>query len=147
MLFAGVMASLWADIEEMFDLYIEHIHDHGGAKWVQSHLPGNLDRKLDYLTKARKIGLVYAGHTDELGRLVGEAHRLKMFRHIMIHGQPVEFGEEGRLIIDHWRVRAAARIQSRTTYSHAQVLRHLDQTIKLKNDLLSFVSGEYSTEA
>jgi hypothetical protein len=131
----------------MLDSCVDHLHKHGGAKEIQAHLPASLDRKLDYLSRALKVGLVDPSDREGLANIVADCHRLKTFRHILVHGQPIEFGEEGRVIVEHCRVRAAARVLSRTVYSQAQMRRHYQNTRKLMLDFASFLSSENASKS
>jgi hypothetical protein len=57
-LFLGSLAAEWSDIERFLDLWIEAVHSIGGAQQIQIALPPNLDRELDYLSTALKLGLL-----------------------------------------------------------------------------------------
>lgn len=140
----GTLANMWSDIEHNLDDWVELVHAVGGAVKIQTHLPANLERELDYLKAAIKCGLVPATTTKEARRLVQETHALKSFRHTLIHGVLIELDEAERIVIDFWRVRGAARTRIRTPYTRVQLMRYLDRTRKLQLDLRTFVDGEYT---
>lgn len=130
----------------MLDYCVEHVHKQGGAEQIQSHLPASLDRKLDYLSEAIKVGLVHSSDVDGLTTIITECHRLKMFRHILVHGRAAQVAEDGRVIIDHYRIRAATRVLNRTVYSQAQMRRHYRNTHKLMVDFDAFFRRENVAE-
>ncbi len=139
--FLGALAQVWTGIEDSLDAWIEMIHANGGAEKIQSALPPNLDRELDYLSEALKVGLVKAEDAAETGRLIQEIHRIKTFRHNLVHGVIIDIDATGRLVCEHSKVRGSARVRSRTTYTRAQRLRHYERTYNLASDLRLFLFG------
>lgn len=139
----GVLARMWSGIEGNLDVWVEVIHENGGAQKIQPQLPPNLDRELDYLKAAIKSGFVPNEDVDEARRLVQEIHSVKMFRHTLIHGYLVEISDDGRVLVEHSQVRGAARIRRRSTYSLTQQMRHLERTHKLESDLWTFLNSSH----
>lgn len=138
--FLGALALLWAEIERLLDLWVEEIHEAGGAEQIQALLPPNLDREIDYLKKALKVGLIDPEQAAEASKLLRAIHRAKGFRHDLIHS--VTEVEKGRIVCDNWRVRGAARMRLKTPYTVAQRLRHYERTYQLTHDLRAFLFEE-----
>jgi hypothetical protein len=143
--FLGTLANMWADIERELDYWVELVHAAGGSREIQSYLPANLDRELDYLKAAVKRGLVPTSGREEAARIIQEVHSLKNFRHALIHGVLLEIDDREGVVVEFWRVRGAVRTRIRTPYSRVQLFRHLDRTRALQLDLNAFVDAEYST--
>ena len=142
--FLGTLANMWASIERDLDDWVTLVHHAGGAEKIQTFLPTNLDRELDYLKAALKCGLVPVTTRDEARRIVRELHALKNFRHTLIHGVLIEIDESDRVVVDFWRVLGAARTRIRTPYTKAQLSRHLRRTRTLQLDIKAFVDTEYT---
>ena len=142
MFFIGALANLWTGIEELIDLWVEDIHERGGDKLIQSRLPPNLDRELDYLTAALKVGLVYERNRDEAARIIERLHQIKGFRHTLIHGAIVDVAEGMKVIVDHSRVRGSRRVRARVTFAHAQLIRHYESAFHLEADLRKLLTGK-----
>ena len=143
MFFIGSLAHIWGSIEALLDDWVEDIHGRGGAELIQAQLPPNLDRELDYLTSALKMELVPQTHREEAAALILRLHRIKGFRHTLIHGSLVEVLDGGkRVIVDHSRVRGSRRIRTRVTFMRPQMLRHYERALALLRDLSIFLTGK-----
>jgi hypothetical protein len=79
--------------------------------------------------------LVSDGQKVEGARIIQEIHCLKNFRHTLVHGVVAEIDDSGRIVVDLWRVRGAARLRSRTVYTLTQLMRHYSRTLKVLEDL------------
>jgi hypothetical protein len=141
--FLGALAQVWGGIEEALDSWVETIHENGGAEQIQSNLPPNLDRELDYLTDALKIGLMAADIRSQAAELIQQTHQIKGFRHTFIHGLLLDVSDDGkRVVIEHSRVRGAKRIRITVTFAAAQLMRHYAKASRLRADLRFFIFGE-----
>lgn len=144
--FIGAYANLWTGIEDHLDVWVEEIHERGGDNLIQSQLPPNLDRELDYLSEAIKIGLVPKSDRDEAAALIQRLHQIKGLRHTVIHGSLIDVQEGMRVVLEHARVRGAKRVRARVTLAHAQMIRHYNKAYSLLRDLSLFLTGKDATK-
>jgi hypothetical protein len=142
--FIGALAHLWGGIETLVDEWVEGIHERGGDKLIQTHLPPNLDRELDYLKEAVKLGLVPQKDRDRAAALIQRLHQIKGFRHTFIHGRLVEVREGMRVTVEHSRVRGGRRIRTLVTFAQAQMLRHYQKACDLEDDLRNFLGEDFA---
>jgi hypothetical protein len=138
--FLGALAQTWGCIETLIDEWVEDIHSRGGDKLIQTQLPPNLDRELDYLAEALRLGLVPQAARDEAAAIVQRLHQIKGFRHTFIHGRLIEVQEGMRVIVEHSRIRRGKRVRALVTFAHAQMLRHYAKAFRLESDLRAFLS-------
>lgn len=106
----GALVTLWAYIENSIDAWVEVVHRTGGAEDIQPFLPPNLDRELDYLKEAWKTTPIDGGMKEEGRNLLVEIHRLKNFRHDLVHGI-ADHNDPNTLLIHMWRVKGADRVE------------------------------------
>lgn len=138
--FLGALAHVWSEIEDLLDVWVEMVHSAGGASLIQADLPPSLDRELDYLSEAIREGLIAESVADNAKELIQQIHRIKGFRHTLIHGRMIE-AKDGKVIVDHSRARGSARIRARVTFSRPQMVRHYERAYSLMKDLDLFLFG------
>jgi len=134
--FLGALTQVWTILEGLIDRWVDDIHRNGGTR-IQETLPASLDRALDYLTAALRIGLVSPDRAAEAERLISELHSTKNFRHDFVHGLG-DFSAP-KFAVELSKVRGGSRITMRSTYSPDQRRRHYKRTLQLAHDLAAFV--------
>ena len=105
----GIVVS-WAYVEHNIDAWVEVIHLTGGNRRIQAHLPASLDRELDYIKAAWKTEATTKTLKAEGQRLLAEIHRLKTFRHNLVHGI-ANLNDPEALIFHLWKVKGAERVE------------------------------------
>jgi len=66
-----------------------------------------------------------------------EIHRLKSFRHDLVHGL-ADLNREELLFVHLWKVKGAERFELKTPYSVEKILENVKGIVKLKQDLDAF---------
>jgi hypothetical protein len=136
----GSIVVLWAYLENVIDAWVEIIHHTGGAEKIQTHLPASLDRELDYIKAAWRTTPIDPTLRDEGRRLLAEIHRLKTFRHNLVHGLADLNAPDG-IAFHLWTVKGADRTEIKTPYSTEKMLRNSVDVVTLKQDLEAFVTA------
>jgi hypothetical protein len=134
----GALIVSWAYLENAIDAWVTLIHETGGAEDIQANLPASLDRELDYLKAAWKTTEVSEPLKEEGLRLMAEIHRLKSFRHDLVHGL-ADLNNMSAFVISLWKVKGAERIELKTPYPSEKIKAKVLAIVALKNDLDRFV--------
>lgn len=134
----GSLVVLWAYLESSIDAWVEVIHKTGGRKSIQEQLPASLDRELDYIKAAWRITRVSPPLKAKGSILLAEIHRLKTFRHNLVHGL-ASLNQPDALAFHLWKVKGNERSEIKTPYTIDQILANSSSIIKLNQDLESFV--------
>lgn len=133
----GGLVVLWAHVENAIDAWVEVIHRTGGAEEIQTHLPPSLDREMDYLKTAWKTTKVSQSLKDEGLELMAEIHRLKRFRHDLVHGL-ADLNAPEALVVTLWKTKGPERIEIQTPYSMDQIGKMAADIVALKRRLGDF---------
>ena len=135
----GGLIVTWAYMENAIDGWVEVIHITGGAQEIQENLPPSLDRELDYIKKAWKTTKVSSGLKIEGEKILAEIHRLKDFRHKLVHGLADINSMEDTFAIHLWKVRGAERAEIKMMYTSDDILQKTTAIVALKQNLDDFV--------